>query len=255
MEETLNKFATAYRPWLGILLLAMSGSAGAADTARGFKGPFECSMVAGLLITQEWYKAGFETDGVDDTKWQGMFMHYGYVDVWAQDPPAGYTWTAPIHSPCAKNSTMPDRVIFTAWSWELANVEDKFVTTTAEAVRKFKKNFPSMKRLELVTLARCPKDPANPAFDVSGKHCNPNAAIPPQPGVTNKNAGQQDCYVNPEVDSALEKVAAMPEFAGLVYVGPKFYSRACREPVDGGHLGSNNDQVAKDIATYYMARP
>jgi len=251
----MNKFATAYRPWLGILVLATSGIGGSARAAGDFNGPFVCSMVAGLLITQEWYTAGFETGGVDDTKWQGMFMHYGYVDIWAQDPPAGYTWSAPIHSACTKNSTMPDRVIFTAWSWELAYSKNKFVTTTAEAVRKFKKTFPSMKRLELVTLARCPKDPANPAFDVSGKHCNPNAAVPPQPGVTNKNAGQQDCYVPPEVDSALEKVAAMPEFAGLVYVGPKFYSQACREPVDGGHLGSNNNQVAKDVATYYMARP
>jgi hypothetical protein len=96
----MNKFATAFRLCLGILVLAMSGaaadtlaskenklvtggSAGAAGTAAGFNGPFECSMVAGLLITQEWYTAGFEKGGVDGTKWQGRFMCYGYVDAWA----------------------------------------------------------------------------------------------------------------------------------------------------------------------------
>jgi hypothetical protein len=77
--------------------------------------------------------------------------------------------------------------------------------------------------------------------------------VQPVPGVTDHNAGQQDCFVNPEVDSALTKVAA--KFPGLVTVGKKFYSPACRSPVDGAHLGNNNTQVAKDIAAYYKTMP
>jgi hypothetical protein len=225
------------------------GAAG--GSATGFTGPFDCTLVAGLLITREWYTAGFENDGVDGTKFEGKFQHYGYIDIWAQDPPAGFAWNAPIEFACTKNSTAPDRVIYTAWSWELAYMTDQYVMKTAEAIRKFKKNYPSMKRLDLLTLARCPPDPAKPETAVSGRQCNPNAKIPPIAGTTDHNAGQQDCYVNKEVDTALDMVAAMPEFAGLVYVGPKFYSPACRAPVDGAHLGNNNTQVAKDIATYY----
>src|SRR4029079_7247070 len=152
--------------------------------------------------------------------------------------------------PCTKNSTAPDRVVFTAWSWELAYMQDKYVQTTIEAVRKCKKSYPSMKRMDLMTIVRCPGDEATMP---SGKKCNPNAAIPPIAGVTDHNAGQQDCYVKPEVDKALDQVAAA--FPGLVTVGKKFYSPACRSPVDGAHLGNNNTQVAKDIANYYKTMP
>jgi hypothetical protein len=231
---------------------AAGGASGGAGTGGGsvFNGPFECTLVAGLLVTGEWYNAGFENDGVDGTKWEGRFVHYGYIDIWAQDPPGGFTWTMGLTSPCTKNSTAPDRVVFTAWSWELAYMKDKYVQTTAEAVRKFIKNYPSMKRMDLMTIVRCPGDETT---NVTGKMCNPNAAIPPKPGVTDHNAGQQDCYVNPEVDQALTEVAAM--FPGLVTVGKKFYSPACRAPVDGAHLGNNNTQVAKDIANYYKTMP
>jgi hypothetical protein len=228
-----------------------SGTAGAMGTAgtgsvAGFPGPFSCSLVAGLLTTGEWYNAGFENDGVDGTKWEGKFQHYGYIDIWAQDPPAGFSWNAPISSPCTTNSTTPDRVIWVAFSWELAYMVDVYVAKTVLAVKQFQKYYPSMKRMDLMTLIRCPGDEVTLP---SGKMCNPNAAIPPIAGVTDHNAGQQDCYVNKEVDQALDMVAA--KFPGLVYIGKKFYSPACKNPVDGAHLGSNNTQVAKDVATWY----
>jgi hypothetical protein len=225
---------------------AGAGGAGGTGTVAGFPGPFSCTLVAGLLTTSEWYNAGFENDGVDGTKWEGKFQHYGYIDIWAQDPPAGFSWNAPITSACTTNSATPDRVIWVAFSWELAYMVDVYVQKTVQAIKQFQKYYPSMKRMDLMTLIRCPGDElTNP----TGIMCNPNAKIPPIAGVTDHNAGQQDCYVNKEVDQALDMAAA--QFPGLVYIGKKFYSPACKNPVDGAHLGGNNTPVAKDIATWY----
>jgi hypothetical protein len=218
-----------------------TGTAGSGD--MGYTGPFTCTLVSGLLVTQEWFTAGFENDGVDGTQWEGKFQHYGYIDIWAQDPPAGFAWTAPIQSACTKNSTSPDRVLFTAWSWELAYMEDKYIADVLQDIMEFKKNFPNIKRFELMTIVRCPMN----------KMCNPNAAVPPIQGVTDHNAGQQDCYVAPQQDDALAKVAAM--FPGWAYVAPKFESPTCENPVNGAHLYHENTAIAKTIATWYMSNP
>jgi hypothetical protein len=217
------------------------GAAGAAD--NGYTGPFTCTLVSGLLVTSEWFNAGFENDGLDGTVWEGKFQHYGYIDIWAQDPPAGFAWTAPITSACTKNSTNPDRVIFTAWSWELGYMEDKYIADTVQDIMEFKKNFPNIKRFELATIVRCPNN----------QMCNPKAAIPPIPGVTDHNAGQQDCYVAPDIDDALSKVAAM--FPGWAFVAPKWESPSCENPVNGAHLYHENPAIAKMIATYFMSNP
>jgi hypothetical protein len=223
---------------------AGSGAAGTAGGDMGYTGPFTCTLVSGLLVTSEWFNAGFETaPGIDGTLWEGKFQHYGYIDIWAQDPPAGFAWTAPISSACTKNSMNPDRVIFTAWSWELAYMEDKYIADTVQDIMEFKKNFPNIKRFELSTIVRCPMN----------RMCNPNAAIPPIAGVTDHNAGQQDCYVAPSQDDALAKVAAM--FPGWAFVAPKFESPSCENPVNGAHLYHENPAIAKMIAMYYVANP
>jgi hypothetical protein len=226
---------------------ATGGSGGAGGTGGpgpdGYTGPFTCTLVAGLLPTEEWFNAGFEIDGVDGTTWEGKFQHYGYINIWAQDPPAGFAWTAPLTSPCTINSTDPDRVLFTAWSWELAYMEDTYIADTVQAIMQFRKNFPHIKRFELMTIIRCPGDTM----------CNPNAAIPPIASVTNYNAGQQDCYVAPSQDDALAKVAAM--FPGWAYVAPKFESPSCANPVNGAHFFYENTAIAKTIATYYITNP
>jgi hypothetical protein len=222
-------------------LAGSTGAAGASD--QGYTGPFTCTLVAGLLFTQEWFQAGFENDGVDGTKWEGKFQHYGYIDIWAQDPPAGFAWNAPIVSACTVNSTDPDRVLFTAWSWELAYMEDEYIADTVQDIMQFKKNFPHIKRFELMTIIRCP----------GNKMCNPNAAVPPIAGVTDHDSGQQDCYVAPSQDDALAKVAAM--FPGWAFVAPKFESPNCENPINGAHIYNENVPVAKTIATYYMSNP
>jgi hypothetical protein len=222
-------------------LAGSTGAAGASDS--GYTGPFTCTLVAGLLYTSEWFNAGFENDGIDGTTWEGKFQHYGYIDIWAQDPPAGFAWTAPLTSPCMVNSMDPDRALFTAWSWELAYMEDAYIADTVQDIMQFKKHFPHIKRFELMTIVRCP----------GNTMCNPNAAIPPIAGVTDHNAGQQDCYVAPSQDDALAKVAAM--FPGWAYVAPKFEAPACENPLNGAHLDKQNTAIAKAIATYYVSHP
>ena len=215
------------------------GTTGAGGTAdMGYTGPFTCTLVAGLLVTSEWFNAGFENDGVNGAQWEGKFQHYGYIDIWAQDPPAGFAWTAPITSACTMNSMTPDRVIFTAWSWEITD-ETKYIADVVTDIAEFKKNFPTIKRFELSTIVRCPMD----------KMCNPNAQVPPLAGADH-NAAVQDCYVAPYIDDALAKVAAM--YPGFVYVAPKFESPACQNPPNGAHLYSWNTMIAKTIAAYYM---
>jgi hypothetical protein len=206
-------------------------------------GNFTCTQVTGLLVTQEWWQEGFETKiaalGLDTNKWQGKFQHYGYIQVWAMD--TGFTWAAPLTSACTTKSVDPDRVIWTAWDWEITD-ESIYVSTTVAGVNQFKMRYPSMRRMDLMTIVRCPNN----------MMCNPNAKT--IAGQTNATAGLQDCYVRPMVDSALQKVA--DQFPGLVYIAPKFFSPACRSPVDGGHLGTTNNQaVASDIAKYYATMP
>jgi hypothetical protein len=223
---------------------AGAGAGGTGGADMGYTGPFTCTLVSGLLVTSEWFNAGFENDGVDGTAWEGKFQHYGYIDIWALDPSAGgFAWNAPITSACTKNSMNPDRVVFTAWSWELAYMEDKYIADTVQDIMQFKKNFPNIKRFELSTIVRCPMN----------KPCNPNAAVPPIAGVTDHNAGQQDCFVAPQQDDALAKVAAM--FPGWAYVAPKFESPSCENPVNGAHLYHENTAIAKMIAMYYMSNP
>jgi len=136
----------------------------------------------------------------------------------------------------------PDRLIFTAWSWEIPD-EAQYIAGVLQDIMEFKKNFPSIKRFELMTIVRCP----------GNKMCNPNAAVPPIVGVTNHDEGQQDCFVAPYIDDALAKVAAM--FPGFVYVAPKFESPACQNPPAGAHLYSYNTQIAQEIADYYRTAP
>jgi hypothetical protein len=219
-----------------------AGSAGGGGGSGGGNGQgFTCTLVAGDLVTGEWFNAGFENDGVDGSTWEGKFQHYGFIDIWAQDPPAGFAWTAPITSPCATNATDPDRVIFTAWSWDITD-ESTFIADVLQDIMEFKKNFLHIKRFELSTIVRCPMN----------VHCNPDAPVPATVG-TDHNMGLQDCYVAPYIDDALAMVAAM--FPDFVHVAPKFESPSCECPIAGAHLYHENTAIAKTIATYYISNP
>ena len=210
---------------------------------------FTCTMYLGLLTSNEWYSKGFETGGVDGTKWELKYHHFGYVRTWAD--PASAFWGetgdsfaldqgSSIQSPCAMNSLMPDRMVYAALDWEMETKEE-WVTALEAFIVTAKAKYPSLKWLDLMTLIRCPDN----------KMCNPNADYGPG---ANPVAGRQDCYIPPFEDEAIAEVAAKhPDFVG---VGPKVAANHCRTPIDGAHLNDDtNQQAAKDVAAYYMMHP
>jgi len=210
---------------------------------------FTCSLYLGLLTTNEWYSQGFEQDGVDGSKWELRYHHYGYVNTWADasSPFWGDTGDSfaldsgsPIQSPCTTNPMQPDRLVFAALDWEM-ETKEAWVAALEKAIATFKVKYPSLKWIDLMTLIRCPMN----------KMCNPNADYGPG---ANGSAPRQDCYIPPFEDEAIAAVAqAHPDFVG---VGPKVEANMCRNPVDGAHLSADsNKQAAKDVAAYYMAHP
>jgi hypothetical protein len=230
---------------------AAGGSAGSGGSGGGGPKPsnFSCTVYLGLLTTNEWYSKGFEMGGVDGTKWELKYHHFGYVRTWGD--PASPFWGetgnsfdlnqgSEIQSPCTTNSLTPDRMVFAALDWEMETKEE-WVTALEMALTTFKGKYPSLKWIDLMTLIRCPMN----------KMCNPNADYGPG---ANPVAGRQDCYIPPFEDEAIAEVAAKhPDFVG---VGPKVEANHCRNPIDGAHLNDDtNQQAAKDVAAYYMMNP
>jgi hypothetical protein len=235
---------------------AAAGQGGApADAAKSgdaalATGPFTCTEVIGLGITNEWWSAGFLTDGVDPTKFEIKWHHQGYVQSWAnsnspfwlnQGDPQNNAEGAPIQSPCARGSTTPDRILFVAVDFDIVT-EDAWVTALNGVVAAIKTKYaPTLKRLELTTLIRCPND----------KMCNPSANYGPG---ANIDVPREDCYVPPYWDSAIGKViAAQPDLVGL---GPEPQATMCLTPVNGPHLSAaSNAAAAKAMAAYYVQHP
>jgi len=228
-----------------------SSGSGAGDGSGGatVQMNFACTEYLGVLTTNEWYSQGFEMGGVDGTKWELKYHHFGYVNTWA-DPNSAFWGTtgnsfdlnqgSPLQSPCTTNPDAPERLVYAALDWEMPD-EATWVTALEKALVTFKAKYPSLRWIDLMTMIRCP----------GNSKCNPNANYGPG---ANAVANRQDCYVPPYEDSAIAKVAANhPDFVG---VGPKTEADVCRNPVDGAHLSSDtNKKAAQSIATYYAARP
>jgi hypothetical protein len=214
------------------------------------KGPFTCTEIIGLGITNEWFSAGFLNDGVDKTKFELKFHHQGYVGAWAdpnspfwpnQGDPFNATAGSPIQSPCAKNSTTPDRVLFFAVDFDMVT-EDEWVAALNRAIATIKMKYSqNLKWLDLSTNIRCPND----------MMCNPSERYG---SGANLDVSREDCYVPPYVDSAIAKVvAANSNFVGL---GPEPQASMCNPTINGPHLSAaSNVDVAKAIAAYYVQHP
>jgi hypothetical protein len=231
-----------------------AGPAGDASTSSSggdaSLGPFACTEVIGLLITSEWWNAGFLSDGVDPTKFEIKWHHQGYVQAWAD--PASPFWAnqgdagvpdagAPIVSPCAADSTKPDRVLFVAVDFDLVT-EQAWVTALNAVVANLKAKYsPTLKWIDLTTLVRCPGDTM----------CNPSENYGTGANVT---VSREDCYVPPYVDSAIASViAANPDFVGL---GPEPEATMCDPTISGPHLSAaSNAAAASAIAAFYVQHP
>lgn len=230
------------------------GSGGGATSPP--EGPFSCSMYIGAYLSMEWWNTNqFEGNAgdagkVDTTKWELKWHHHAHITEWRKPDspfwgntgnPMDDSQGSPIQSPCAQNPENPDRIVFLAIDWELIT-EQAWLQGLEESVANIHTKFPSAKRVDIVTLVRCPS--ATPM-------CNPTAEYGPG---ANDSAPRQDCYVPDYVDSAIAKViAAHPSYLAA---GPKLEMAECNPAHDGAHMtGAGNQQAAKDYAAYYLQHP
>jgi hypothetical protein len=212
-------------------------------------GPFSCTELIGLLSSGEWWDAGFYDGlGADlKPKWQGRFSHYGYTYEYAK--PASYAWS-PVNvggtnnvrltTPCAQSGSSPDRIVYQAWTWELTT-EAAWIQSLEAALATIRAKRPSAKRIDLMTIIRCPMN----------LWCHGDK--PPLGPNTDHDATKQDCNVPDYVDAAFARVAAA--HPDLVAIAPKFEAHACPQVIDGIHLHEQNGPVAADIAAYFKTMP
>jgi hypothetical protein len=234
---------------------AGSSTAGASQGGTGGAPPgepamnFTCTQVIGAMITGEWFNGGnfedkLEALGGDPDKWELKNEHYGTIEKWV-DPSEGPAandhlyWGHAVSSACAASSNNPDRVIFTAISWELTT-EQQWTTALQTVVQNIKAKYSNIRSIELTSQIRCPNN----------MMCNPNAVQGPG---SDAQASKQDCYVWPAQDAAMAAVAAADP---IVSVTPPFAAKTCRpEGIDGAHLGGANDGAAQAVAEYYAEHP
>ena len=226
------------------------GSAGSAGTpSEEQPSNFTCTQVIGAMITGEWFNGGnfeqkLEALGGDPDKWEIKNEHYGTIEKWVNPTEEAHDndhlyWGHAVGSACAMNSNNPDRVIFTAISWEFTT-EQQWQTALEAVVANIKAKYSNIRWIELVSQMRCPNN----------MMCNENAVQGPG---SDAQASLQDCYVWPAQDAAMAAVAAADPIVGLA---PQFDAETCRpEGIDGAHLGSANNAVAQSVAEYYAEHP
>lgn len=207
------------------------GSGGATDA--GADGPsaksFTCNTVLGIDSTSEWYTAGFENQ-VDDTKWQLIYNHPGYVEDWGNSTDA--VWSKAPTSPCSANSNNPDRVILNVFADPSGSLTTSaaLVTGLSNAVDTIKSKYSRLKRLDLLTMSRGP----------SNQQC----------------FSSSNTVVASYVDDAIAKVVTA--YSGLVTASPKFYVTACSDfdSSNPPHLSAaGKTNMAKVYGDYYSTEP
>jgi hypothetical protein len=171
----------------------------ATDASTPPTSAFTCTLLIGIQATEEWYIAGFETM-VDNTRWELMWYHSGFVELWAN--PNDPVWATAITSPCAANADKPDRVIFVTLNY--LNDTLAFWSPNVNAVvANIQAKYPSAKRIELMTFIRAPGNMACPQA--------------PAPRST----------ITPAQDQSMAMAAAANP--GLVFVAPQFEAASCNQ--------------------------
>jgi hypothetical protein len=182
---------------------------------------FTCTEILGVSVTGDWFGAGFEK-GVDDARFQARTRTHAFIELWGD--PKDPIWSVPLVSPCAKNASAPDRVIFTGVNWQYKTT-DEWTAALTKAVDTIHAKYPSAKRIELLTMLR---------------------------GPGNKSCGNdQMTVVQPVVDEAVAKVLA--KYPKLVTAAPKFEAPSCAVFTKGGphYTPEGMAAVAKVYAAHY----
>ncbi|HXI57086.1 MAG TPA: hypothetical protein VNO55_13555 [Polyangia bacterium] len=198
-------------------------AAPASPDGLGYK-DFSCSWVLGIHTTYEWFVAGFEKV-VDDARWQVSGIEMAQFE-WAN--PSSNLWNSPITSPCASNTKTPDRIVFTGVDGGSTTV-GQFLPQYLSVIKIIKTRFPSVKRVDLMTLARAPGD-------VECKGANRSGSS----------------WIRPGQDDAIAMMVAM--FPGFVFSTPKWEVKSCSDFGLCPHISAAaNAELAKTIGAYFLA--
>jgi hypothetical protein len=193
----------------------------------GAAGPFVCNQLTGGKLTEEWFIAGFEK-AVDNARWQVKWREDAYVEEWA-NAQSGF-WSAQVDSTCTSSTSAPDRLVFGAVSFKY-KTQAEWRTGVTQAVNNLKAKWPSVRRVDLVTQIRGPKNMPCPTAPTAGE----TIAVPP------------------EQDAALAEVAVA--FPGFVFVGPKVEAHACSDFQGGGpHLTAAGNTANVAAFSEYFAK-
>ena len=184
---------------------------------------FTCSWVLGIHTTGEWYAAGFETI-VDDARWQASGLEMAQFE-WKN---AGFGgWNSAPTSPCAMNSKTPDRIVFTGVDGSTTAAQ--FLPEYEAVINNIKTKFPSVKRIDLMTLARAPGNMECKGANRSGSS-----------------------WIRPGQDEAIAMEVA--KYPGFVFATPKFEVKACSDFGLCPHINAAaNALVAMENAQFFIA--
>jgi len=186
---------------------------------------FVCTEVVGVSVTQDWFRAGFKKlVGAQSGSWQLRAKEHAFVNQWADVHSP--LWSMAVESPCASHATKPDRVLFTAVDWEMTTTK-QWATALLAAVKAVKERHQSVKRIELLTMLRGPK---------------------------NKPCGDEKTAVDPVIDEAIQAVADAHQ--GLVVAGPKFEAPSCDVFSKGGpHFTDKGKEMVGSLMAKHYAHP
>ncbi len=183
---------------------------------------FACTLVLGLAVTGEWYRAGFER-AVDDARYELLVKPHTFVRNWAD--PADAVWTQELESPCSEHAARPDRVLFFVADWKYPD-EAAWVAGLNAAVSTIRAKYPSVRELELLTMFR---------------------------GPGNASCGDPKSAVDAMVDRAVTQVVGAA--GGVAQAGPRFEVSGCDAFSKGGPHFSETGAVAAAqlVAAHYRA--
>ncbi|HEX3694068.1 MAG TPA: hypothetical protein VH374_01665 [Polyangia bacterium] len=180
-----------------------SDGAGGNDAGQIVAEDFTCTLILGTGQSLQWFNGGFET-AVGSAKWEIKATDNTYTEAWAV--PTSAFWNVQVQSPCTSNATTPDRVLFIVYSKTLT-AEADWETQINKVMANIKTKFPSVKKIDLLTMVRGPDD----------KMCGTAVAT----------------VVSPAQDQAMKSVADAS--AGMITVGPQYFAPTCGAFSDQGN--------------------
>lgn len=186
---------------------------GAQATDGGTPQNFTCSLILGAGQTAQWYNGGGFESAVGTAKWEMKATDNTFTEAWADA--ASNFWGLTTQSPCAANAAMPDRVLLIVYSKTITSEAD-WETQINKVMANIKNKFSSVKRIELLTMARGP----------GNTMCGTAVAT----------------QISPAQDQAMTAVA--DGSAGMIRVGPQYFAPTC-----AAFATSNNTNLTSAGAT------